>query len=389
MLEAVFRGSNRYFAWLGLCVAAMALGSVFYVKQHENGLGITGLGHDVLWGLYIGQLTFWVGIAASAVVTVIPFYCHDVKAFRKTLVIGEILAIPACVMCVLFALVDLGRPERVMNLFLHPSLQSLLFWDVVAIVGYLAINATLVAVTVASERKEENPPRWFRPLVLMSIPWAVGIHTVTAFLYSGLAARPLWHSAIMAPRFLATAFASGPSCLVLVLVALKAFGRYDVGREPILKLVRIVTYCVLINLFFVLAECFTALYDGVPEHAVPLRYLCGGFPQSLSLGLGMWASIAMMLVALGLLSARSTRNHPAVIPWACLLVVLSVWIDKGMGLVVAGFVPNPFGEIPEYAPTGAEIAITLGIGGLGLLILTLLCKVLLRVRQNESSEATL
>ena len=209
MLENAFHGGRRYWTLLAFWMLLIVIGGVAYSRQFGEGLYLTGMGRDVSWGLYIGQLTFLVGVAASAVMVVLPYYLHNYKAFGKMVILGEGLAVPAVLMCMLFVFVDLGQPRRVLNVMLHPNPTSLMFWDVLVLSGYLLLNLVIGVVTLEAERRASPPPRWVRPLIYLSIPWAVSIHTVTAFLYSGLEARPFWMTAILAPRFLASA--SGPA----------------------------------------------------------------------------------------------------------------------------------------------------------------------------------
>ena len=217
MLEKASQGSRRYWIWIGFLLAVIATGLIAYIFfQMRDGLSVTGLSRDVSWGFYIAQFTFLVGVAASAVMVVLPYYLHDYKAFGKVAILGEFLAIPAVGMCMLFIVVDMGQPQRVINVFLHPTPNSLMFWDTMVVFGYLILNVIISQVTFGAERKGIAPPKWIKPVIILSIPWAVSIHTVTAFLYSGLEARSFWMTAILAPRFLASAFASGPSLLILL-----------------------------------------------------------------------------------------------------------------------------------------------------------------------------
>ncbi len=225
------------------------------------------MSRDVSWGLYIAQFTFLVGIAASAVMLVLPYYLHDYKAFGKITVLGEFLAVSAVIMCVLFIFVDLGQPSRVMNVLLHPAPSSILFWDMIVLSGYLLINIITGWVILSSNRNEVPPPRWVKPLIYLSIPWAISIHTVTAFIYAGLPGRSFWLTAIMAPRFLASAFASGPALLIIFCLILKRFGRFDAGEKAIQTLSKIVAYALATSIFFVLVELFSAFYSQIPEHA--------------------------------------------------------------------------------------------------------------------------
>ena len=189
MLELAIKGSKRYYAWLTLLLGGVGVGFVVYLWQLDFGLGITGMSRDVSWGFYIAQFTFLVGVAAGGVMVVLPYYLHNYKAFAKITILGEFLAIPAVIMCMAFIFVDMGMPNRIVNVFLHPTVHSMMFWDTVALGGYLVLNILISRVTLSSERRGEPPPTWIKPIILLSIPWAVSIHTVTAFLYVGLGGR--------------------------------------------------------------------------------------------------------------------------------------------------------------------------------------------------------
>jgi len=384
MLDNAFRGGIRYWLLLGFWVLVILAGLWAYGQQLDQGLSITGLSRDVTWGLYIAQFTFLVGVAASAVMVVLPYYLHDFKAFGRMVILGEILAVSAVTMCALFIFVDLGQPRRVLNVLLHAAPNSLMFWDMIALMGYLVLNLVIGAVTFDAERKGAPPPGWVKPLILLSIPWAVSIHTVTAFLYSGLAARPYWMSAILAPRFLASAFASGPSLLILLALILRKTTRFDAGKEAIQKLALIVTYAMVVNLFFVLVELFTVLYGNMPHHLEPFAYLFGIHEQSV-LAPWMWASSALAVACVVLLLFPAIRRQEGLLALLCVGVIAAIWIEKGMGMVVAGFNPSPFGEITQYTPTGREVLVTLGVYGIGFLILSVFYKIVVSVRERAEA----
>ncbi|MFC1707852.1 NrfD/PsrC family molybdoenzyme membrane anchor subunit, partial [Planctomycetota bacterium] len=223
MIEKALSGSRTYWTWIGVLLAIIFVGACCWVWQFVAGLTITGLSRDVVWGFYIAQFTFLVGVAASAVMVVLPYYLHDVKVFAKITILGEFLAVSAVIMCMSFIFVDMGMPIRSFNMFLHPTPHSMMFWDAISLGGYLVLNAVIAYVTLSAERRENAPPRWLKPIILLSIPWAVSIHTVTAFLYSGLGARPFWMTAVLAPRFLASAFAAGPALLILLALVVRRF----------------------------------------------------------------------------------------------------------------------------------------------------------------------
>jgi len=380
MLEKALTGDRKYWGWIGFLLLVMAAGGVCYLLQLKLGLGITGLSRDVSWGFYIAQFTFLVGVAASAVMVVLPYYLHDFKVFGKITILGEYLAISAVLMCMLFITVDLGQPGRMINMIRYPSPRSILFWDMIVLNGYLVLNVVISRVSLTAERNGTPPPKWIKPVILLSIPWAISIHTVTAFIYAGLAARPFWMTAILAPRFLASAFASGPALLILFCLVLKRFTRFDAGWEAIKKLAEIVTYAILANIFFVLMEFFTVFYSAIPEHVEHFRYLYAGLEGHNELAPWMWLSAALALVAAVILVNPRTRRAKAALTFACVAVVVSVWIEKGLGMIVTGFVPSPLGKVTSYVPTLPELLITFGIYAGGALLVTVLYKIALSLR---------
>jgi molybdopterin-containing oxidoreductase family membrane subunit len=385
MLEKALHGSKTYWGWMSFLAAVIFVGFLFYMRQFNEGLAITGMSRDVTWGLYIAQFTFLVGVAASAVMVVLPYYLHNYKAFGKITILGEFLAIGAVIMCMTFIFVDMGQPLRIFNVFLHPTPHSLMFWDTISLFGYLLLNVVISQVTLNAERKDVAPPRWIRPVIILSIPWAISIHTVTAFLYSGLAARPFWMTAILAPRFLASAFSAGPALLILFCFLLRRITRFDAGREPVQKLAMIVTYAMAVNVFFVLMELFTAFYSNIPEHVLHFKYLFMGLEGKTTLVPWMWTSVVLSVVSLILLIVPATRHNERTLIFACIGVFVALWIEKGLGLVVTGFVPNPLGAVTEYWPSFPEVMIAVGVYGIGLAIVTLLYKIALSVRGQVSA----
>jgi molybdopterin-containing oxidoreductase family membrane subunit len=385
MIEKALRGNSKYWGWIGFLFVVIFVGTLFYLRQFGYGLGITGLNRDVTWGLYIAQFTFLVGVAASAVMVVLPYYLHNYKAFGKITILGEILAIASVMMCGTFIFVDMGQPLRIINVFRYPTPHSLMFWDTIALGGYLMLNVIISINVIASEKKGTPPPGWLKPLIIISIPWAISIHTVTAFLYSGLAARPFWMTAILAPRFLASAFAGGPALLILLCLFLKKTTRFDPGREPIQKIGIIVTYAMSLNVFFVLMEIFTAFYSGIPEHIEHFRFLYVGLEGNNTLVPWMWTSSLLAIISLVLLYVPRARKNEAVLGLACVTVFFSIWIEKGLGMVITGFVPNPFGEASRYWPTFTETMIALGVYAIGFLVVTVLYKATLSIRGEVST----
>ncbi len=385
MFEKAVAGSRRYWAWVIGLVVVIGAAVLAYLRQLDVGLAVTGLSRDVTWGLYIAQFTFFVGVAASAVMVVLPYYLHDFKAFGRITILGEFLAIASVTMCMLFIFVDMGQPMRVLNVMLYPTPRSMMFWDMMSLGGYLLLNGLIALVTLSAERKRMAPPAWIRPIIILSIPWAVSIHTVTAFLYNGLPGRSFWLTAILAPRFLASAFAAGPALLILLCLLMRRLTWFDVGREPIRKLAIIVAYAMALNVFFILLELFTAIYSQIPEHVEHFQYLFFGLEGHAPLAPWMWTSSVLAVASVVLLLIPSMRRRDPVLAVTCVMVFLSLWIDKGLGLIVGGFVPSPLGAVTSYVPTVPEVMIVAGIWALGILIVTVFYKIMLSVREEVSA----
>ncbi|MEJ2032452.1 MAG: polysulfide reductase NrfD [Deltaproteobacteria bacterium] len=384
MIEKALKGSSKYWAWMAFLAMLVGIGAISYYHQFYYGLGYTGMSRDVSWGLYISQFTFMVGVAAGGVMLVLPYYIHDYKAFSRITILGEFLAIAAVSMCLMFIIVDLGQPMRLLNVLLHPTPHSMLFWDMIVLNGYLFLNLlvgwTLVHAQYKSPHRPVPPPKWIKPFIYISIPWAVSIHTVTAFLYAGLPGRDFWLTAIMAPRFLASAFAAGPALIVIMALIIKRVSKFDAGQEAIQKMVTIIGYATLVNFFFIGMEFFTAFYSNIPGHKATLDYLFWGLEGAHSLVPWMRASMLLGAIGVIMLLTPKTRYNEKTLGLACALIFLSLWIDKGLGLVLGGFVPSPTEYITQYYPTMGELAITIGVWAAGFMIVTVLYKMAIRVR---------
>jgi Ni/Fe-hydrogenase subunit HybB-like protein len=382
MLELAIKGGKKYYGWMTLLVIVMGIGFLMYLKQLDFGLGITGMSRDVSWGFYIANFTFLVGVAAGGVMVVLPYYLHDYKAFGKVTILGEFLAISAVIMCVTFILVDLGQPMRVFNVFLYPSPRSVLFYDTIVLQGYLLLNLIIGWNVLEAERNGVHYQKWLKPLIYLSIPWAISIHTVTAYLYSGLPGRGFWLTAILAPRFLSSAFAAGPALLILCCLIIRRVSSFDPGREQIQSLAKIVAYAICVNVFFFLCEVFVAFYSQIPGHMDHLKYLFVGLHGHDAYVPWMWASFILMVIGIILTVVPSARKNEGVLTVACVVIFLGTWIDKGLGMIAGGFTPNPLHEINEYIPTLPEITIALGVWAMGFLILTALFKIAVSVKEE-------
>ncbi len=382
MLELAVKGNKWYWGWLVVLLGIIGAGFGLYLMQLKFGLGITGMSRDVSWGFYIANFTYLVGVAAGGVMVVLPYYLHDYKAYGKITILGEFLAIASIVMCLLFIMVDLGQPMRALNVLLYPTPNSVLFYDAIVLNGYLFLNLVIGWNVLEAERNGVHYQGWLKPLIYISIPWAVSIHTVTAYLYCGLPGRHFWLTAILAPRFLASAFAAGPALLVLLCLFIRRFTNFDPGREQIQALAKTVAYAICINVFFFLCEVFVAFYSNIPGHTTHIQYLFAGIHGHGALVPWMWASMILMAAGIVLTVTPATRKNESALMIACIVIIMGTWIDKGLGMISGGFVPNPMHEVNEYAPTMPEIGITIGVYAIGALVLTVLYKMAVGVKEE-------
>jgi len=382
------KGGRIYHLWLVGLTALFVWGVTAWWQQVTGGLIVTNMRDQVSWAFYIGNFTFLVGVAAAAVMLVIPAYVYDWKPIKEIAIFGELLAISAIVMCMLFVLVDVGRPDRVWHLMpFFGSLNlpsSILGWDVLVLNLYLILNLAIVAhllFTAYHDRPYSH--RFVAPLLLLSIPAAVGIHTVTAFVYAGVAARPFWNSAILAPRFLASAFCSGPAILLILFQILRRTSSIEIKEEAIWKIAELMAYAMFLNLFLFGAEIFKEYYSNT-SHLIHTQYLYSGVHGHDALVPYAWGSLACSVIAFLLFLFPATRRNLVTLNLGCLLIYTGVYIEKGIALVIPGMTPDTLGEFYEYVPTLSEVRVGAGIFAAGFLVFTLLCKIAIPILQKDS-----
>jgi Ni/Fe-hydrogenase subunit HybB-like protein len=380
-------GPPLYYFWVGLLLILAGIGVSAYTVQLKTGLIVTGMTSYVSWGFYIGNFTFLVGVAAAAVLLIIPAYLYDFGPIRDIVIVGEALAVSALLMCLMFVTADLGRPDRAWHLV--PGLgilnlpSSLLGWDIVVLNGYLFLNLFIPGyILYNAYRNRQVNMRFIWPFILLSIPWAVSIHTVTAFIYNGLAARPFWNASILAPRFLASAFCSGPALVIMLYQIVRHYTKFHVKDEALFKIAEFIAVAMAVNLFLLLAEFFKELYSNT-HHLSPLVYLYAGLHGKGSLVPWIWTAFTFNVIAFVIFLIPGTRKNFTTLNLGCVLIIIGIWIEKGMGLIIPGFIPAPLGEVWEYAPTMLEVLIAIGIWAIGLLILTLILKIIIPIETGE------
>ena len=382
-LDSATSGGRRYHVWMGSLTLVILAGAYAYVVQLREGLGVTGMSDHVSWGLYISNFTFLVGLAAAAMMLVLPAYVlHDVD-FGRAVLLAEAVAVSALVMCLLFVVLDIGNPLAAWHLMpVIGSMNwpgSLLAWDVIVLNGYLALNLAVPFYLLYSRFTGRAPDkRKYVPFMYVAVMWAVSIHLVTAFLLAGLPARPFWHSALLGPRFLASAFTAGPAFMLLLLAFIRREAHYEIQDGALRKLALITTVAAQVNLVMLVSELFYKFYYPT-HHGINARYLFVGLDGHDALVPWVWTAIALNVLATVVLTIHPLRNDLRWMLPACLVLFLAIWVEKGIGLVIPGFVPSPLGEIVEYTPSWIELAVTAGVWALGLFVLTVLVRVALPI----------
>lgn len=374
----ILKGGIKFYAWLGFLAVLIAFALYGFYLQNTVGLIVTGLTSQIHDGLYFANLVFLVGVAAGAVTIVFPAYVYHNKAMHEVTVLGEMLAMTAVIMVMLFVFAHMGRPDRLWHMIPYIGIYnlpgSMLGWDVLVLNGYLLLNFVCGFYYLYMKYSGgEINKKFFMPLVYISIVWALSIHTVTAFLISTLPARPMWHHSMMPIRFIMTAFAAGPCLIILVFMIIRKNTKMWIQDEAINLLSLIITWCLGIALFLTLSEIVIELYART-EHANGLYYLMFGLHGLTRLVPWFWGSLIAMLVAFAMFLTPSIRKNYKLLPIACVLGFGGIWVEKGMGLVVPGFIPTPIGEVTEYYPTMIEVMMSIGCWAIGFFILTILLK---------------
>jgi len=387
VLKGVAQGNKYYYLWLAFLFVCIGLGVNAYINQLQDGLILTAMRDQVSWGYYIANFTFLVGVAAAAVFLVVPAYLYHFKPIKEIVLFGELMAVSAVTMCILFVLVDMGRIDRLWHVMPVIGTMnfpvSMLSWDIIVLNGYLAINLciSLYALYKLAHDREYNI-KIIKPLIMLSIPWAVSIHTVTAFLFMGLAARPFWNASILAPRFLASAFCAGPAIMLIVFQIVRKVSKIEIDNRAIFKIAELMAYAMGINLFLFGAEYFKEFYSAT-SHLAHMEYMYFGLHEHTSLVPYLRLAFFFNVTAFILFVLPKTRENFFTMNLACVLIIVGVYIEKGMGLSIPGFVPDVLGEIYEYMPTTTERLVSLGIIAIGMLLYTLLLKFAMPVWTGE------
>lgn len=332
----------------------MIAGFAAWVLQYREGLILTDLRNSYSWGLYVSGLAFFVGNAAGGLVLSSLIYLFGVTALKPFARIGALTAFANVTAAMLAILPDIGQPVRLYNMLLHPKLSSPLVWDVGVLNLYAILSLVylyllmlpdlkgpLARIALKVENPSEFSEKWARRIAPFSLIAAIGIHVVTAWIFSTQGAREWWHSAVLAPDFVAAAIASGTS--VVMVVAVLVYGVKEEFREAYRIMSLMITVSLLVHIFFMYNDYFIQAWYGASESMETLSITFKDY---------LWAhafEVLAPLAAVLLLSREKVRTSASAVVVSCLLLIAGIFTHRFL------LMPAAFGKIPlTFPPMGLQ-----------------------------------
>jgi len=386
----------RFYVLVGILLALIGWALYAYSVQLSMGLGATGMNAPAYWGIYIVNFVYLIGLSAGGVIVASLAYVFNLKEYRPVARIAELLAITCLVLAVIFVTLDVGRPERLLNIVLFGNPWSPLVWDFVVIAVYLAIClvygylgtrpdivAAMKAIpkrtrlyrllalwyTDVSPKALQKDHRTLRLVAFAALPSAIALHSVTAWILGLMKAQPGWHTALLAPLFVVSAVISGLALVIVTTVAIRRFLHADIDDSLITKLGRFLVWLIPLDFYFAFAELITIQYGREPAQFTTL--------QDITLGPMAWAFWTEMIAGLlipFLLIAHPKSRTPRRVGIAAFLVFIGVFfkrIDIVIPSLIFRWLPFPAGS---YSPTWVEMSLMAGVYAFGILVILLLSK---------------
>jgi molybdopterin-containing oxidoreductase family membrane subunit len=356
-------GRPAVVAWLGLLAALMIAGLGAFAYQFANGLVVTGMRNTVMWGQYILFFMFFIGLSAGGLIVASAGRLFGVKTFRPITRLAVVEATIAVLLAGIFILPDLGRPERVINLLLHPNLSSPMIWDITIVVAYTLMSLAYVWLytradlarrgswlalgTGTSQRSIARDERIKSAMAWVALPAAILLHSITAWIFGLQISRGFWYSAIMAPMFIASALVSGLGLVILLALIVRRLRRIEFDDELVAFLGGMLGVFISVEGFFVAAEYLTAAYPGAPDEAGPIaRMLVGPYAPL------FWVEVGIgLLLPFVVLARRATRANPRWVALAAAVAIFGIFVHR-LNLILNGL---------SYAPIGVEPGVSIGV----------------------------
>ncbi len=352
MIENALKGNRPYWIWITLLLLVIAFGISAWSEQLRLGLSVTGMGDGVRSGIATMQFAFMAAVAASTTLVVLP-YLHDYKPFRNIVLVAQFLGASASATALLSLFIDMGKPQLMLDLLRYATPQSFYSWAFFLLIGHFLINLVTGWATLGAERKGVPAAAWVKPLVYLSIPWAIVLAVVSGFVFVNHSGNP-WTLSLFAIRLLASSFAAGAAVMLLIILILKKNSDFDAGREVTDKLVMLVTYAGFCTFALIGVECCAR------NQVIPL----------------MWLSLLLGIMSIAVFFVPTWKSSISWLLAASVGVVLSLMTEKGVALLYSSM-----GGIVAYVPTSKEVSMTLGVLAIGILLLTILLKAVVVVKK--------
>jgi len=374
-------GQAAYRGWMAFLIALMGLGFAVWLHQLSNGLTVTGMNNVVSWGLYIIAFMYFVGLSAGGLIVVAGAQLAGTEQFRPLSRLAVVLSGAAIVVAALFVLPDLGHPERVYRIVISGQFYSPLVWDVIVIVAFLAIAGVDLWLLTRPRVRESA----VTVMAIVSLPVAILLASVDAWIFGLLVARPFWNSPLLAPMFISSALVSGMGLLLVVTVVLRKLNVLKVEQGVVESVGKLMVWFIAIDLFLLFAEVLTAIASNVPDHRDQTMLLLSG-----KLAPFFWPEVILGgLVPFVILALPQTRRKNGLLGLAGALAVGGILLKRlnimmaSMSLPLIELAPGQsFGRyvepgerfwlrLGEYTPTWVEWSIAAGIVAFGALLVTL------------------
>ena len=388
--------SGRGFYWMVAVLATLGFGGLSaWIYQLYFGLGVTGLNWPVFWGIYITNFVFFIGIShAGTLISAILRLCH--AEWRRPITrAAEVITVMVLFFGAGSVIVDLGRPDRALNVILHGQIRSPLIWDVSSISVYLTgsiIYLFLPLIPDIAILRDRLPRRriyrWLALgwqgtgrqkrvlekaisfMAIIIVPIAVSVHTVVSWVFA-MTIQPMWHSTIFGPYFVVGAIFSGIAALIIAMAMIRYFYRLEDYLKDVCfnNLGLLLLVMSLLWVYFTFAEYLTTYRGGEPIHmAVFYSKISGPY------AVPFWIMVVVcFLIPVGILSNRRTRTVKGTVV-ASLGVLVGMYLERYTIVVPTLAQPRLGTEVIPYSPTWVEWALTVSFFSLFILLYLLFTK---------------
>ena len=352
---------------IALLVAIMAISLAAWLYQLQSGLGVTGMNKPVFWGLYIVTFVFFIGVSAGGIAVASLSHLAGLQKFKAVSRVAEVVAIISLVLAMTGIIFDLGRPERLLHLFIYPQINSPLTWDVFVINIYLVLCVAMLYLSIKGKTK------LLKAFALLSIPAFILVHSVTAWIFGLMKSQPGWHTSILAPLFIASALVSGLALIILTLIFSKRFLNFTVNEETIISLAGYFKVLLPILFYFLFCEFLTIVFPNVPAHMAVFKDVFAGKFAGIfwfDMFLGIIIPFFIIISNLG-----KTIKGAGI---AALLSFFGVFAER-VNIVVPSFYHQFLTNdriIYGYSPTWVEYALIAGLFAFGTTLFIILSKII-------------